>query len=484
MPKLCEYLDEEGYRCPKQASYGLVSVTHCKEHKEENMKILKSGYCSCGKYSSFGLPGQKATHCAACKTDEMKGFAGNKCIECNKKRASFGFPGQKSTHCAGCKSDEMENVVGKKCAKCNRKRASYGFKGQNATHCSGCKTDEMENVVSKRCVKCNKKIASFGLPGQKPTHCAGCKTDEMENVVTKRCIKCNKSFASFGLPGKRATHCGICKTEEMLNVKSKKCIKCNETRASFGLPDQRASHCSGCKTAGMENVSNKKCLKCNKIRAGFGLPGQRASYCAGCKTSEMEDVRHKKCLSNLKGVICPQLGNKYYDGYCARCFGHTFPNHPKTQTMHTKSKELKVVSHLSKKYEGFIHDKPLYVDLEGGCCVSKRRIDLRKLIGNTILAIEIDEDQRKYHLLPQRYDDLFMDFSGKYIFIRYNPDKYRDSNGNTKNPRFETRMKHLEQEIDRHIKRINKEENKELIEIEYLYYHEDQDDPPLQDVNA
>ena len=44
-----------------------------------------------------------------------------------------------------------------------------------------------------------------------------------------------------------------------------------------------------------------------------------------------------------------------------------------------------------------------------------------------MLCIEVDENQHKYYIKEkeiERYNDLFMDFSGKYIFIRYNPDKY------------------------------------------------------------
>ena len=75
-----------------------------------------------------------------------------------------------------------------------------------------------------------------------------------------------------------------------------------------------------------------------------------------------------------------------------------------------------MVSHVSSKYDGFVHDKPLYVDIEGGCCASRRRIDLRKLINGTMLCIEIDEHQHKSYIKESetsRYDDLFMDFFGE-----------------------------------------------------------------------
>ena len=53
------------------------------------------------------------------------------------------------------------------------------------------------------------------------------------------------------------------------------------------------------------------------------------------------------------------------------------------------------MTHVFSKYEGFKNDKPFYVDLHGGCCATKRRIDLRKRINNTLLCIEVDEDQHQ-----------------------------------------------------------------------------------------
>ena len=52
-------------------------------------------------------------------------------------------------------------------------------------------------------------------------------------------------------------------------------------------------------------------------------------------------------------------------------------------------------------------------------------------INNTMLCIEINENQHKRDMKCHeniRYDNLFMDFNGKYIFIRYNPDKFIDEN--------------------------------------------------------
>jgi hypothetical protein len=92
-----------------------------------------------------------------------------------------------------------------------------------------------------------------------------------------------------------------------------------------------------------------------------------------------------------------------------------------------------------------------------------------------VLCIEVDEEQHKRYIKDQeqnRYDDLFMDFSGKYIFIRYNPDKFIDKYGIAKNPFFDTRMEVLERMINKHINRIQNGENNDLVEIHHLFYDE------------
>ena len=85
-----------------------------------------------------------------------------------------------------------------------------------------------------------------------------------------------------------------------------------------------------------------------------------------------------------------------------------------------------------------------------------------------MLCIEIDKNQHKNYIKfdeKNRYDDLFMDFSCKYIFIRYNPDQDKDKKN--KNSLFITRMNYLEKTINDQIEKINN-----IIEIIHLYYDE------------
>jgi hypothetical protein len=96
-----------------------------------------------------------------------------------------------------------------------------------------------------------------------------------------------------------------------------------------------------------------------------------------------------------------------------------------------------------------------------------------KLINNTMLCIEVDEEQRKSNIKQDeehRYDDLFVYFSVKYICIRYNPDPYKDADGKKRNPKNDTRMALLEQLINMLTMRLNNELNTELVEIHRLCY--------------
>ena len=61
-----------------------------------------------------------------------------------------------------------------------------------------------------------------------------------------------------------------------------------------------------------------------------------------------------------------------------------------------------------------------------------------------------------------RYDDLYMVHSGKWVFIRFNPDG--------KGVDMDDKLIHLLEEIQNQIKRIENEENTELLEVVKLFY--------------
>jgi len=120
---------------------------------------------------------------------------------------------------------------------------------------------------------------------------------------------------------------------------------------------------------------------------------------------------------------------------------------------------------INANFDGFTHDIPLYT---GNCdCTHRRRIDHRKLIGNTILAIETDEFGHRYYDKTDeeiRYDDVYMIHSGKWIFIRFNPDP------NVSQIDIHDKLNALAETMNRCIYQIEMEENKELVEIHKMYY--------------
>lgn len=386
--------------------------------------------CLCGKNPIFAMPGQVAKYCGQCKTEGMIDVVHKKC-PCGKKPV-FNLPGHRPPIC-----------------------------------CSKCKT---ENMIDVRHIKCPCGVRpSFGFPGQPVKSCIKCKVEGMVNTVSKKCV-CG-THATFGFKGHQPTHCSKCKTEDMEDLRGRKC-PCG-TRANFGLPDTKPECCRKCKTDGMIDLVNKRCTCGTQVN--FGLPGKKATHCSKCKLEGMIDVKNKRCISNLPpyNIMCPVKGNRNYKGFCTHCFANLFPDDPKTLSIKKKSKELNVVSFVNSQYEGFIHDKPLFTN---ECnCTHRRRVDLRKIVNGTLLCIEIDENQHKRYVSKdenQRYDDLFMMYSGKMVFIRYNPDKYKE-NGKTKNPSINTRYQKLKEEIDYQIQRIENEENVDLLEIIHIYYDND-----------
>ena len=357
-----------------------------------------------------------------------------------------------------------------------RKRACYALTYGNADRCKEHKEDRKGQYSV---CNCGKAIPSFNEPGERRAICCSqCKTETMVDLRGERKnekCKCGKR-PSFNEPGQtRPNCCKDCKTDTMIRMGHgiyKKC-KCGK-RPSFNEPgERRAICCSQCKTETMVDLrgerKNEKC-KCGK-RSTFNEPGKtRAICCNNCKTESMINVKDKKCKANSE-VNCDMRANRKYKGYCTRCFQQLFPTDPLTFQIRSKSKEIAVRDFINANFDGWNHDNCLYT---GHCnCTIRRRIDHRILIGNTLLAVETDENQHKsYDDMDEetRYDDLFMAFSGKWIYIRFNPDKYKSKNGKNRNPEIATRLIELKKEIEKQINRIKNEENTEILERIYMYY--------------
>jgi hypothetical protein len=397
-----------------------------------------------------------------CKTDK-----------CNE-RAYYGYVYREYIACTKHKSADMIHVKNKLCS-CGS-QMHFGFPTDSEpSRCKKCKSDDMINIISKKC-ECGSGIRpAYGIISDiVPVNCSKCKTNDMVNIISKKCDCGSGINPVFGLQNDiTPTFCSKCKTNEMINVKNKKKCKCGLAQPNFGLPDdKKPTCCAKCKDDNMINIVSIKCPCGNRVVYGFKTD-DKPTCCLDCKKEDMINMCINKCIAvDINGEkYCDTKGNKKYDGYCTHCFAHIFPLDSRTQNIYKNSKEIVVRDYINKLFDGFQHDKPLWT---GGCdCTHRRRIDHRKLMNGTLLAIGTDEYQHKSYDKNDeiiRYDDLMMVHGGKFIYIRFNPDSYR-KNGVLKDPPMEERLESLKKEIEKQIKRIKNDENNELMEIIHMYYN-------------
>jgi hypothetical protein len=294
-----------------------------------------------------------------------------------------------------------------------------------------------------------------------------------------RCLEpgCKKSARKKGdkcVSHGGGIHCLEPGCQKSARNKSDKCIahggglRCNVSgcvKSARNKSDKCIAHGGGsrCNVSGCVKSARNKSDKC--VSHGGGIRCLEP----GCQKS----ARYKsdKCKAHGGGERCPNCidwidsrsGSKQYDGYCATCFKQLFPDDERSKVLYLHTKEIRVRNAINENFEGFIHDKPLYT---GHCdCTMRRRIDHRKLIDATLLCIETDEFAHKgYDPKDEevRYDDLYMVHSGKWIFIRFNPDG--------KGVDMVDKLNRLIEEIHFQIMRINHSENTELLEVIKLFY--------------
>jgi len=202
--------------------------------------------------------------------------------------------------------------------------------------------------------------------------------------------------------------------------------------------------------------------------------GRRRSQCKDCGGSSI-CRGHREHSSG-----CETLGNRQYDGYCTECFRKLFPGDPRSAGIRRKTKETLWVSSIVSELpeQSWTWDKPLYVDFEGGCCATKRRVDLRVLVehaeaGLFWLCVEIDEGQHRAYppgYEDARYNDLFVDFSGRYVFVRVNPDSFLDAGGRRVDPDFAARLTAVVGMLHRFLQEGPR--SAELVEVHHCFYDE------------
>ena len=346
--------------------------------------------------------------------------------------------------------------------RCNEIGCNKGAKGKSMkciAHGGGkrCIEDDCNDPVAPKSDKC--KIHGNGFQ---------CSEKDCTNNAIGKIGKCRKHGG-----GKRCSEEGCETSAADLSDKCKKHgggLRCDES----GCNNTARNNTTKCSLHGGAIYCNVK--DCGKqVRYGYVkcMAHGGGERCSEPDCNKGADSKTKKCVAHGGGKRCPncidwidsQCGQIRYDGYCARCFKRVFPEDPRSQVHYQHTKEMIVRDKINTAFSGFIHDVPLYT---GGCdCTHRRRIDHRKLIGSTMVCIETDEfahtryDQKDEEI---RYDDLFMIYSGKWIFIRFNPDK------DVSNTPLEEKLETLIEVLDKQIHRAELEKNTELLEIIKLYY--------------
>jgi len=357
----------------------------------------------------------------------------------------------------------MTRCKGRDC----KKDASFGNTGGPRIFCGTHKLDGMINLKNKKCNESDCLTRPrYAQPGEYPIYCATHKKEGMINVTSKICIekecKIQATFAKVGDPPK---FCEAHKLDGMINVRVKICNEPDCKNQAVGGYLKCRTHKGGkrCIVSGCESGAESKTDRC--VTHGGG----KLCNETGCKSKAQGKT--DKCVKHGGGNRCPNCidwidsrgGRSEYDGYCVTCFKRLFPDDERSKVVYGHTKEIRVRNAINDRFEGFIHDRPLYT---GDCdCTHRRRIDHRKLIGNTILAIETDEfGHRDYDEKDEiiRYDDVYMIHSGKWIFIRFNPD-------GDKRVDMEDKLEKLLDTIEEQVERIENEENEELLEIIKLY---------------
>jgi hypothetical protein len=348
--------------------------------------------------------------------------------------ATFGNQDEKATRCLTHKELTMIDLFHKTCVFNGCKsRPSYNLPGERTSlYCSEHASDEMfDNVHSKCEEKGCIKIPCFNFEGlTKRLYCSEHAKENMINITTKCCSieGCDK-IPYFNYEGQtRRLYCKEHKFEKMIDISHRCCeYEGCRIRPIFNYKTEKQGRfCKEHKMAGMADIINNNCEHegC-ELSPLFNYKGEtKRRFCASHKLPDMINLTKTYC----KTPLCETYKNpkKEYEGYCLRCFVHTFPDKPNVRNY--KTKEKTVADEILKTFTNFTW----HIDkkVQDGC--SRRRPDLLLDMGTHIIIVEIDENQHANYdstCEHRRIMEISQDLGHRpIVFIRFNPDDYVDEN--------------------------------------------------------
>jgi hypothetical protein len=312
-------------------------------------------------------------------------------------------------------------------------RASCNYKNETKLlYCSKHKLKDMNNITIKKCIICKIKIPNYNYENEnKALYCKECKKENMVDIKNKKCIECNKKQPNYNYKNEnKALYCNDCKDENMVDIKNKKCIECRIKQPCYNYENEtELLYCNDCKKENMINIKDKKCINCKIKIPTFNYGNvKEATYCGNCRLQNMVNIKNKKCIKcNLT------LANRKYKNHCVRCFIQYFKDEPIVRNY--KIKEKHMVDYIKEEFKGL----DLKFDKTLLCGCSKRRPDIFIDLFNYTIVIECDENQHKSkeYEEEEREWDIYDDLAKRpIVFIRFNPDSYKDENNKKINSCF------------------------------------------------
>lgn len=329
----------------------------------------------------------------------------SKCLSCDK-RPTFNLINNPALYCKDHKKPEMVNVTHKKCIHNKRK--------QLCNNCGGISLCE-HNKVKYVCLQCK---------GQSVCE---------HNKVKSKCKSCGGS--DYCIHDRHKSSCIECKGGSICihNKRKSVCKDCHGS--SICIHNKQKRYCKDC--GGSSICSHNKiihnCIDCGKlyipIKCIHNIQKRNCKDCDGssyCSHKKRKtDCRECGGSSLCKTLNCETRKIAKYDGHCAFCYYHLFPDKPNSRNY--KTKERSVTEFIIDTFPEYtwISDKKV----EDGC--SLRRPDLLLDLGYQVIIIEIDETQhRNYEEIcnNRRTMEISKDLDHRpIIFIRFNPDSYKDN---------------------------------------------------------
>lgn len=335
--------------------------------------------------------------------------------------------------------------------------------------------------VKLNCVECHG--GNICNHNKRRSRCIECKGGSIcpHQKLKSRCIDCNGNDLCEHF--KRKEHCIDCQGSSIClhQLRKSRCKECSGIEIC-----SHSNNRSNCVSCAGKNICehHKLQYQCTECKGRLICEhGKRKSICKECDGSYIcpHDKQKNQCITCTPSSACQHckaisiIGSQWKP-YCFRCYCVLHPDAVIPRKY--KLKEHHVVDYLKKHFQDTFtmrFDKIV----EGGC--SRRRPDVFIDFGSHCLVIEIDENRHvNYTCEEKRMIELYEDIGfRKIVFLRLNPDQYKEGNHKHPSPFRYTRtgILHLEEtEFDRRMQHVvertcvYQHEPSEPITIEYLFY--------------